>query len=112
MTGRSRSPRGDGGEDAMPRWIDRAAAACCLSLALVSAPVTSSAHGAEIKVISSTAMREALEAVAPLFEQASGHTVALRFESGAVLPGVVRADTPADLIVTTPDVIAQLGRGG
>jgi len=74
--------------------------------------MVSAVQAAEIRVISSTAMREALEAVVPLFEQANGHTVALRFESGAVLPGVVRADTPADLIVTTPDVIEQLVHDG
>jgi molybdate transport system substrate-binding protein len=83
-------------------------AAYGIALALATAPVTA----AEIKVISSTAMREALEALAPQFERTSGHTVALRFESGALLPGVVRADTPADLIVTTPNVLAQLTADG
>ncbi len=67
---------------------------------------------AELTVISSTAMREAMAAIVPRFEQASGHTVAISFLSGAVLPVTVREGATADLVVTTPDTIAALVRDG
>ncbi len=73
---------------------------------------TTGAGAAEIAVIGSTAMREALEATVPLFERTSGATVALRFESGSVLPGAVKDGAPCDLVMTTPATIEELTKAG
>jgi molybdate transport system substrate-binding protein len=74
--------------------------------------VPSNAHAADIAVISSTAMREVLEALVPMFERASGHKVTVSFHSGAVLPVKVREGAQADLVVTTPDTIDDLVKDG
>jgi molybdate transport system substrate-binding protein len=67
-------------------------------------------QAAEITVVSSTAMREPLEALVPEFERTSGHKVVMRFESSGVLPAKVREGLKADLVVTTPALIVQLGQ--
>ena len=69
-------------------------------------------HAADVDVIASTAMREVLDELVPMFERASGHKVTVTFLSGAVLPGKVRAGAPADLVVTTPETIDDLVKAG
>jgi molybdate transport system substrate-binding protein len=86
----------------------RGIAAAAVGLALM-APA---ARAEELTVIASTAMREALEALAPEFARASGHTVHLRFESGATLPVRIKEGAPSDLVVTTPATIDDLVAAG
>jgi molybdate transport system substrate-binding protein len=74
------------------------------------APATAGA--AEITLIASTAMTELLEAAIPVFEHDSGHRVRATFLSGSALPGKVRDGAPADVIVTTPQVIEDLVAAG
>ena len=89
----------------MTRWSRIAAAAAgCLGAGLIGSAV----HAAEVTVIASTAMREVLEELVPLFERASGHKVAISFQSGAILPVKVREGAAADLVVTTPATIEDL----
>jgi molybdate transport system substrate-binding protein len=85
-----------------------AALAGCLG-AVVAA---TAANAAEINVIASTAMREVMEELVPMFERASGHKVAVTFLSGAVLPGKVKEGVQADLVVTTPATIDDLVQAG
>src|SRR4029453_4049888 len=85
-----------------------AALAGCLG-AVVAA---TGANAAEINVIASTAMREVMEELVPMFERASGHKVAVTFLSGAVLPGKVKEGVQADLVVTTPATIDDLVQAG
>jgi molybdate transport system substrate-binding protein len=85
-----------------------AIAACWLGLVAM----TTAGHAAEIALLSSTAMREPLEALVPAFEQSSGHKVAMRFESSGVLPDMVRGGARADLVVTTPPLIEALAKDG
>ena len=93
----------------MTRWSKIAAAAAgCLGAALVTPAVSA----AELTVIASTAMREALEELLPMFERASGHKVTVSFQSGALLPVKVREGAHADLVVTTPDTIDALVKDG
>jgi molybdate transport system substrate-binding protein len=81
--------------------------------AIVGATMSATAaNAADITVISSTAMREALEALVPEFERASGHKVAISFYSGAQLPVKVKDGALADLVVTTPDSIDDLVKAG
>jgi len=82
--------------------------AFCLGGVLMAA----AGQAAEITVLSSTAMREPLEALVPQFERATGHTVAMRFESSGVLPATVKGGAQADLVVTTPALIEELVKAG
>jgi molybdate transport system substrate-binding protein len=89
-------------------WSKTAAAAGCLGVVLAASMV----NAAEVNVIASTAMREVLEELVPMFERASGHKVAVSFQSGAVLPVKVKEGAQADLVVTTPETIDDLVKAG
>src|SRR6478609_1374782 len=90
-------------------WSKIAAAAACLAALLAQGGAV---HAADVDVIASTAMREVLDELVPMFERASGHKVTVSFLSGAVLPGKVREDAQADLVVTTPETIDDLVKAG
>jgi molybdate transport system substrate-binding protein len=92
----------------MRAWSNTAAVAGCLGALLMGNAV----NAAEITVIASTAMREVLAELVPMFERASGHKVAVGFLSGAVLPVKVKEGAQADLVVTTPDTIGDLVKAG
>jgi molybdate transport system substrate-binding protein len=86
-----------------------AAMAACLAALLTQG---GAARAADVSVIASTAMREVLEELVPMFERASGHKVTLSFLSGAVLPVKVKEGAQADLVVTTPQTIDDLAKAG
>src|SRR4030081_1652916 len=86
-----------------------AAFAVCLTVLLAGG---SAVHAADVSVIASTAMREVLAELVPMFERASGHKVTLSFLSGAVLPVNVKEGGQADLVVTTPETIDDLVKAG
>jgi molybdate transport system substrate-binding protein len=90
-------------------WSKAAAVAGWLSAAALMA---STAQAVEINVIASTAMREVLEELVPMFERGSGHKVVLSFQSGSVLPVKVKEGAQADLVVTTPATIDELVAAG
>src|SRR5712671_149297 len=92
----------------MRAWSNTAAVAGCLGALLMGNAV----NAAEITVIASTAMREVLAELVPMFERSSGHRVAVGFLSGAVLPVKVKEGAQADLVVTTPDTIGDLVKAG
>ena len=89
-------------------WSKTAVLAGCLSAVLAASAV----NAAEVNVIASTAMREVLGELVPMFERASGHKVTVSFLSGAVLPGKVKEGAEADLVVTTPATIDDLVKAG
>ena len=67
-----------------------AALAGCLGAAVAA----TAANAAEVSLLSSTAMREVLEELVPAFERASGHKVAITFQSGVnVSAGRARSPT-------------------
>jgi molybdate transport system substrate-binding protein len=90
-------------------WSKAAAVAGWLSAGVLMA---SAAQAVEINVIASTAMREVLEELVPMFERASGHKVVLSFQSGSVLPVKVKEGAQVDLVVTTPATIDDLVAAG
>jgi molybdate transport system substrate-binding protein len=96
----------------MTTWWKIAAAAGCLGAIGVAMGMATAATAAEIKVIASTAMREVLEELGPMFEKASGHKVSITFLSGAVLPVKLKEGAQADLVVTTPETIDDLTKAG
>ena len=81
--------------------------AACLGAVLAASAVAA----AEINVIASTAMREVLEELVPMFERERDKVV-LSFQSGAVLPVKVKEGAQADLVVTTPATIDDLVAAG
>src|SRR4051812_14920815 len=80
--------------------------------ALSAAMIGTAVPAAEINVVSSTAIREALDELVPMFEKASGHKVAIAFHPAASLVVKVKEGIPADLVMTTPDNIEALTRDG
>jgi molybdate transport system substrate-binding protein len=90
----------------MRMWSRTAAVAGCFMLAATAV------NAAEITVIASTAMREVMAELVPMFEGASGNKVAISFLSGAVLPVKVKEGAQADVVVTTPATIDDLVAAG
>jgi molybdate transport system substrate-binding protein len=72
----------------------------------------SAVNAAEVTVIASTAMREVMDELVPIFERASGHKVAINFLSGSVLPVKLKEGAQADVVVTTPATIDDLVAAG
>jgi molybdate transport system substrate-binding protein len=69
-------------------------------------------NAAEINLVASTAMREALDELIPLFERGSGHKVVLQFHPAATLVVKVRDGLTADLVLTTANNIEALMSDG
>src|SRR5258708_7095884 len=87
-------------------WSRIAAVAGCFLL------VATAVDAAEGTVVASTARREVMDALVPMFERASGHKVAISFLSGAVLPVKMKEGAQADVVVTTPATIDDLVAAG
>jgi molybdate transport system substrate-binding protein len=83
-----------------------------VSLAILMAPLASSAQAAEIVLTSSTAMREVVEELAAMFERASGNKVTMSFQSGVQTSEKIEAGFAGDLVVTTPAAIDALTKDG
>jgi molybdate transport system substrate-binding protein len=94
----------------MTKWpkIAAIAAAGCLGASVAGTP----ARAAEIVLTSSTAMREAVEELAAMFERVSGNKVAMSFQSGVETSAKIEAGAVADLVVTTPEAIDELVKDG
>ncbi len=67
---------------------------------------------AEIKVISGGAMRRFLTEAAPLFEQASGHKVSIRFGLTREMKAEIEAGAVFDLALLPRSAIGELVQGG
>src|SRR5262245_21947257 len=93
----------------MKTWMKTAAR---LTGALCAAMVATAVNAAEIQLLGSTAMREALDELVPLFEKASGHKVVLSLYPAASLVTKVKEGAPADLVMTTPDNVEALTAAG
>jgi len=76
----------------------------------LSAAMIVPADAAEIQLLGSTAMREALDELLPHFEKESGHTVVKSLYPAATLVLKVKEGAPADIVMTTPDNLAELMR--
>jgi molybdate transport system substrate-binding protein len=59
----------------------------------------SAAQAAEIVVLSTTAVKEALHEIVPLFERTSGHKVNITYGSGPIVLEKVRAGAAGDLFI-------------
>jgi molybdate transport system substrate-binding protein len=71
-----------------------------------------SANAAEIKVLSSNALKSALEEIAPQFEKASGHKLTIVWGAAAVLQGQIEKGEIFDAaILTAPGIDALVSQG-
>jgi molybdate transport system substrate-binding protein len=77
--------------------------ASILSLGLVMSPIEN-LKAAELKVIAGGSMAGALNELRPQFERASGHKLAIHFDSTPNIIAQVTSDTPFDLAVVPVDV--------
>jgi molybdate transport system substrate-binding protein len=89
--------------------------AIAIALGLGSAVVAtqSIAPSAEqLRVLSAVGMRQVMVALAPTFEQETGHKLAIAFDSGAVIVRRVRSGEAADVIIIPRAAIDELVRAG
>jgi molybdate transport system substrate-binding protein len=71
------------------------------------------AGAAEIRILSTMALGSVMEELLPEFERASGHNVAIEYETANIMANRVRNGEAADLAILTPallDELAKLGR--
>src|SRR5665213_1989305 len=69
------------------------------------------AHAADIRVLCSSAMRGAYDAIAPQFERATGHTLVTRFDLPPNLIKSIDAGEPFDVVILSLDVKGLIKRG-
>ena len=69
-------------------------------------------QAAEVKVLASNSVRTMLEDIAPLFERASGHKVALSFGTSSQVAKRMLAGETVDLAVITPQEVDQMIKAG
>jgi molybdate transport system substrate-binding protein len=84
----------------------------CAAAALPSAPIAPSANAAEIKVLSATGIREAIEDLAPKFERSTDHKLVVAFaNSGTVLKRLGEGEA-ADVIILPREAVDGLVKDG
>ena len=72
----------------------------------------SAAKSAEIVIVSSTAVRELMLALIPLFEGASGRKVTISFQFPPAVVSAIKAGAEADLVISPAPVIDELVQAG
>lgn len=81
-------------------------------LALLPLGAGGAAHAAEIKMLVSNAMKTTLEELAPQFEKASGHTLAITYGAASELKTDIQKGAVFDVAILTPVVIDALVKEG
>jgi molybdate transport system substrate-binding protein len=92
------------------RTVIATAARTALTMALT---VCAGAHAAEVKVLSTMALRSVMEELLPDFERASGHRVIIAYDTANIMANRVKGGEMVDLAILTPallDELAKLGR--
>lgn len=74
--------------------------------------LSSASWAAELKVISSTGMSTMFRQLIPGFEQASGHKVAISYDTSNIILRRIQNGETADLVVLTAPLIDQLAQQG
>jgi molybdate transport system substrate-binding protein len=85
-------------------------AATRIGLSLIAFARVVSAAAAEIHVLSAVGMRQPMLELAPKFEAATGHKVAISFDSGGVIPSRLARGETVD-VVLVPRAAAELKAG-
>jgi molybdate transport system substrate-binding protein len=81
-----------------------------VALTVLAQPAVASA--AEIKVLCSNGIKAVMEELVPRFEQATRHTVTIRYGLSAALKRQIEAGEPFDIAVLTPPLIDDLIKQG
>ena len=79
---------------------------------LVLLVAAGTAHAAEIKVLTAGAYKSVLLAVAPEFEQRSGHKLLIDNDTAGALQKRIAGGEAFDLVVLTPAALEQLAKSG
>src|SRR6266705_6953345 len=83
------------------------------TLAAIAAMLaTTSVSAAEIKVLASNGVKEALNELAPVFERATGHKLVISFGLAAALKRQIEAGEAFDLAILTSAGIDDLAKQG
>ncbi len=90
----------------------RATASLALAGLLVATTLTQGAGAVEIKVLCSTALKDAMLELGPQFERASEHKVAATFAASTTLKKQIDAGMAFDIALLTPDLIDDLAKAG
>lgn len=90
---------------------------CASGIALVITAIVMlcqavAASATEVKVISSTGMSTILKQLIPAFEQASGHKVAISYDTSNIILGRIKNGESADLIILTAPAVDALAKAG
>lgn len=80
--------------------------------AAVTLALATPAQSAEIKVMSTNAVKTALEELAPKFEKASEHTLAIKFGTAAGLKSEIEKGAPVDVAILTEGGVNDLIKEG
>ncbi len=76
-----------------------------MSVLLVALASAFTAQAAEIKVLSTTAVKEALVELTPQFEKVSGHTLSITWSSSSIIRKQIPEGGKFDLVITSaPDI--------
>jgi molybdate transport system substrate-binding protein len=92
------------------RRIAALAVAAALSIPAIGA--SASAEAAEIRLLSSNALKSSLEELAPQFERASEHKLIITFGAAAELKAAIEKGTPVDVALLTSAAIDDLVKAG
>src|SRR5437763_12112277 len=95
-------------------WFAKAAAVSALAaLSTLAGLMGSAAHAAEIKVLSSVALRAALdEDFLPQFERSTENKVTIKYGAAAALKQQIESGETFDLAILTPALIDDLIKQG
>ena len=80
--------------------------------ALVPASAHVSAHGAEVKVLSAVGMRQVMLDLGAKFERATGHTLAITFDSTGLIAKRIASGETVDVVMINQSAIETLGKNG
>lgn len=89
--------------------MQRTLAGCLALLGVLAAPA---AFAAEIKVLTAGAFKPVVAALAPAYEQRTGHTVVIVNDTVGALLRRIAAGEAFDVAVLTPEAMARLGEVG
>jgi molybdate transport system substrate-binding protein len=82
------------------------------AFALAAGLQATTARAAEIKVLSTTLMNSIIAAAGPAFERASGHKLAVTFDTTNILMGRIKAGETTDVVILTTPAIEELVKQG
>jgi molybdate transport system substrate-binding protein len=94
------------------RSILSASVPIALGLALLAIAGARTAHAAEIKLLSASALHPAIDALMPDFEKVSGHKVAVDYGTAGAVADRVQKGEVADIVLSSVPMIERLQAQG